>query len=129
MTSVLVAQNPKPPTLTDSPECDDCVTLIYNPADGYLSFSVGTPPPDDKLTTLEIRSLKELFIPGPIDIDYGVNCHFVVFYNDFDRCTPQKLVKIRHRGFGSRDLGNLLPTGLSGDELVADLIMEPSHGR
>jgi hypothetical protein len=119
MTTLVVAQNPKPPTLTDSPECDDCVTLIYNPADGNLAITI-EPTADNRLNVLDIRSNAGLFDPDwctPPWWDTG----------DFCEKTPYKIWRIKTSGFGSFEIGSYLPPGLTGEDLAADFIVDGSY--
>ena len=116
LTGIVVAQNPTSPTLTDSPDSDDGLTLVYDPEDGNLGLRVSSFWVGEQLTltTLEIESQGELFIPeGCQNLD-GV----------FDVCRPHKIAKITSTGFGSLSFGNVLPTGLSGEVLVADLLAD-----
>ena len=130
VTSLVVAQNPEPPTLTDSPECDNCcATLVYNPADGNLSVTTGIDHSTGsrlKLTALEITSENALFIPGPDADGDGIGDNCEGFGGDFDVCSREKIAKVSTRGFDSLSFGIILPTGLSGETLVDDWLVDGS---
>lgn len=115
MASLAVAQDPKPPYLTDSPQSDDSVLLFYNPDNGELGFT--TPEVEPQLTTLEIKSTGNLFLPE--------NC--LNLAGDFDVCSSGKIAKISVKGFGPMSFGNILPKDLSYQTVVEGFIADGSY--
>ena len=113
--SLAVAQAPKRPTLTASPHSDDSVLLVYDPDNGKFGFTV--PDVEPQLTTLEIKSVGGLFLPG--------NCENLE--GDFDVCTADKIAKISVKGFGALSFGNVLPAGLLPETFTEGLIVDGSY--
>ena len=109
VTSLVVAQNPKPPTPTfGPPPIVNAVTLWV---DGqnltvYVDSTVN-PADDHKLTALWMKWDG----PGPgFVVD---NCDFEnIFNGDVDVCRSDTIAKFSTRGFGPvYDLGNIIPEG------------------
>lgn len=92
---------------------DDIVSLIYDPASGNLKLDAA----GVKVTTLEIQSAAGMFTgSAPAGL---VSPPFDVF-------SPKKYFLLKTTGIGDTDLGNVLPTGLSGQALGADLSVNGS---
>ena len=88
---------------------DNAVTVVYDPADGALKVNGG----GINVTTLEIKSKGSKFIPA------GATAG--VFAPPFDVASAAKLFKLSTGGFGSLDVGKVLPAGLSSQDLLGDL--------
>ena len=99
-------------TMGSGASTPDAVSLIYDPADGNLMLDAGSV----KVTTIEIKSAGSMFgaaVPG-------------MFVPPFDVASATKLFKLTTAGVSSLDFGKILPAGLSGDALLADLSVNGS---
>ena len=92
---------------------DDNISLIYNPADGNLMLDAA----GKTVTTIEIQSAAGNFTGSPPD---------GLVAPPFDVFSPKKYFLLKTAGIGDTDLGNVLPAGLSGDALAADLTVQGS---
>jgi hypothetical protein len=92
------------------------VSVIYDPASGNLSLD----SPSRSVTTFEAKSAGNLFIPG--------NVAPGVIAPPFDLITPAKLFKLSAGAgaYNSIDFGNVLPGGLGGDAIAADMSISGS---
>ena len=122
VTSLLVAQNPKPPTplgidrfptVPMTEPMIDNVVLAIDPPTGNLTVLVDTTSCiecGNKLTTLEIKW--DGSGPGFVE----ENCDFEnIFTREWDVCTNTKIAKVATRGFGPvYSLGEVVPVGWGG---------------
>ncbi|MCA9200768.1 MAG: hypothetical protein KDA87_24685, partial [Planctomycetales bacterium] len=96
----------------------DVLSLVYSPDTGNLSIDLGSGGAGAlaNLTTLEIRSAGGNFTgtrPGNLG---GL----------FDVFNANKLFKLDPAGYGNLDFGPAMAKNLSGDALVADLLVDGS---
>ena len=114
MSSLVMAQNPKPPTrlpvdiiptIDSLPVTDQVVLAIQGTNLTVYIDSTSNPADQNKLTTLEIKW--EGRGPGFVE----ANCDFdTIFTGDFDVCTKEKIAKVRSKGFGPvYNLGEIIP--------------------
>jgi hypothetical protein len=92
-----------------TPDVADAVVVVYDPGTGNLSVADN----GVSITTLELKSAGNLFIPGNIAAG--------VISPPFDVVSPSKLFKLSTGGFSSVDFGNIVPTGISPEALLADM--------
>ena len=92
---------------------DDVVSLIYDPSSGNLKLDAA----GLQVTTLEMLSAAGNFT--------GTAAAGLVS-PPFDVFSPKKFFLLKTTGIGDTDLGNALPTGLSGAALAADLTVNGS---
>ena len=90
------------------------MVLTYDPSDGNLSVNGN----GVRLTTLEIKSASEAFIPA--------NANDGVFNPPFDVASPAKLFTLKTEGFATLDFGSVLPPSLTVSSLLADLSVSGS---
>ena len=93
------------------------ISLTYNPDDGEFAIAVYSPTngqdlPAANVRVLQIVSAGELFTGTPMNLE-----------GDFDIFRPDELTKVRVNPpfFGTLSFGQVLPTGLTEQELFEDL--------
>lgn len=98
---------------TTGPGADDgLITLVYDPASGNLSLDAA----GKELTALEVKSVGANF-------SNHAGSHPLMLNGLFDIYTPAKLfvLKPAPNQFGDTNFGNILPTGMTKDQIGADL--------
>jgi hypothetical protein len=119
MTSLAMAQNPKPPSPWESgwhvPHPDSIVLWVEGTNLTVYIDSTSNPDDGHKLTTLEIKWTG----------NGGFNeqgCDFNEIYNgDFDVCRADKIAKVSTRGFGPiYNLGEVIPEGWDACRIVEE---------
>lgn len=96
-------------------QSQDLYTFVYDPATGGFSLDFSDSLPT--LTTLELTSSEGFFSGQRPD---ALNGLFDVFRED-------KLFKLEPGGFGPTDFGQAMASGLTTDEIIADLCVRGSR--
>jgi hypothetical protein len=101
-------------TMTTDPGVANGVVMTYDPGTGNIGYNGnGT-----LVSSFELISASSQLNPA------GVNAG--VISGPFDVFTSAKFFKLVTEGIGSVDIGPVLPAGLSGDALMADLAIDGS---
>ena len=105
-----------------SPEAGD-VTICYDPNDGMVTVTARNDAPDGEglISSLNLVSASPMFLPD------NAAYHCSQFPNV---CTPEKMFFLETSGVGKYPdwftLGNILPPGLSFEQLLGDLAVSGS---
>ena len=102
-------------SLTNQPETSGWATLQYTPETGQLRAVSPNPP----MSTLEIISSRQLFVPERIPAG--------LILPPFDVASNDKLFLLKTAGIHVANFGNVLPTGLTAGELLADFQVTGSY--
>jgi hypothetical protein len=100
--------------LTDNPATRNALTLTYDPSNGDLSYAGH----DMLITVLELKSAGNLFDPSKLDPG--------VARGPFDVFTSSTFFQLIAAGTEGQYFGPVLPTGLTGEVLVADIAIDGS---
>ena len=102
---------PIPLSLSPGPS-PNAVTLFYDPVDGDLRAEGG----GVDLTTLELHSSGNRFIKAGITPPTS----------PFDIIKPEKLFRLSADGTSGMNFGQVLPTAMSGQQIIEDLLVDGS---
>jgi hypothetical protein len=87
------------------------LTVVYDPASGHVTAYA---PHGTSLTALELRSSS---------LGLTEDCSSA-FFGPFDVCSTEKVFKLVTGGFETLDMGNILPSGLTPQQIAEDMMVD-----